>query len=91
MSIAMRSFSGVKTPIRRVRADGTLRTLLVICCLIAAPSLVLMFFLSGWVLYVFASVLAVNLAVPAIAYYASPTARGQLFEDDDTASRSDIP
>ncbi len=55
---------------------------MVICGFIAGPSLILMYFLSGWVLYVFAVVVAVNLAVPALAYYVSLTPPRQRPEED---------
>ncbi len=82
MSIAMRSFSGVNSPVRSVQDESGLRTLMVICGFIAGPSLILMFFLSGWVLYVFAAVVAVNLTVPALAYYVSLTPPRQRPEED---------
>lgn len=82
MSIAIRSYSGVNTPVQQVQEDNGLRTLMVICGLIAGPSLVLMLFLSGWVLYVFAVVVVVNLAVPAVAYYVSLNPPRQRLEED---------
>lgn len=84
MSIAIRSFSGVNTPVRTEKEDSGLRTLMVICGLIAGPSLVLMYFLSGWVLYAFAIVVMVNLAVPAVAYYVSLNPPRQRPEEDRT-------
>ena len=71
MSIALRNFNGIHTPIQRVQEDSNLRMLLLICGSIAAPSLVLAFFLSGWVQYVFVAIIAVNVAVPVMAYAAS--------------------
>ncbi len=44
--------------------------LVVICGLIAAPSMVVMVLLSGWVQYLFAGVAAINVAVPVVAYLA---------------------
>lgn len=71
MSIALRNFNGVHTPIQRVQEDSNFRMLLVICGSIAVPSLVLAFFLTGWLQYVFVAVIAVNVAVPVLAYAAS--------------------
>lgn len=82
MSIALRNFQGVHTPIQRVQEDSNLRMLLVICGLITAPSLVLVVFLTGWVQYVFAAVVAVNVAVPIMAYVASLNPPRQMPEED---------
>ena len=71
MSIALRTFNGIHTPIQRVQEDSNLRMLLVICGSIAAPSLVLAFFLTGWLQYVFVAIIAANVAVPVMAYAAS--------------------
>ena len=71
MSIALRNFNGTHTPIQRIQEDGNLRMLLLICAAIAVPSLVLAFFLTGWLQYVFVAIIAVNVAVPVMAYAAS--------------------
>ena len=83
MSIAIRNFSGLSAPERNLKEDSGLRTLMVICGLIAGPSLVLMYFLSGWVLYAFAVVVLVNLAVPAMAYYVSLNPPRDLPEEEE--------
>ena len=56
--------------------------LLVICGLVTAPSLVLVFFLSGWVQYAFAAVVVINVAVPVMAYFASVNPSRELREED---------
>src|SRR5579859_3250464 len=88
MSIALRNFQGVHTPIQRVQEDSNLRMLLVICGLIAVPSLVLVVFLTGWVQYVFAAVVVTNVAVPVMAYVASRNPPRQELEDDYAFSRA---
>lgn len=84
MSIALRNFSGLHTPIQRIQEDSNLRMLLVICGMITAPSLVLVFFLSGWVQYVFAAVVAINVAVPVLAYFASLNPPREVADEDPT-------
>jgi hypothetical protein len=87
MSIALRNFQGIHTPIQRIQEDSNLRMLLVICGLITAPSLVLVVFLTGWVQYVFALVLAINVAVPVMAYFASLNPPRPLPDEDYAMSR----
>ena len=82
MSIALRNLHGVHTPIQRIQEDSNLRMLLVICGLITAPSLVLVVFLTGWVQYVFAAVVAINVAVPVMAYYVSLNPPTRMPEED---------
>lgn len=82
MSIAIRNLQGIHTPIQRIQEDSNFRMLLVICGLITAPSLVLVVFLTGWVQYVFAAVVAVNVAVPVLAYFASLNPPRQELEED---------
>jgi O-antigen/teichoic acid export membrane protein len=82
MSIALRNFNEGHTPIQRIQEDSNLRMLLVICGLVAAPSLVLMFFLSGWVQYAFAAVIAINVAVPVMAYFSSLNPPSQQADED---------
>lgn len=62
--------------------------LLVICGLITAPSLVLVVFLTGWVQYVFVAVVAINVAVPLMAYYASLNPPSRLPEEDFAVQRA---
>jgi len=83
MSIALRNFQGIHTPIQRLQEDSNLRMLLVICGLITLPSLVLAIFLTGWVQYVFAVVVAINVAVPVLAFLASLNPPQQSPEQDD--------
>ena|ERR1700761_6154288 len=90
MSIALRNFTGTHTPIQRIQEDSNLRMLLVICGLIAAPSLVLTFFLSGWVLYVFVAIVAVNILVPVMAYVASLNPPRALDEDSSVLPRQQL-
>jgi len=71
MSIALGNFNGIHAPLQRVQEDGNFRMLLLICALVAAPSLALALFLSGWVQYLLFAVVAANIAVVAIAYIAS--------------------
>jgi hypothetical protein len=61
--------------------------LLVICGLITAPSLVLMVFLTGWVQYLFAIVVAINVAVPVMAYFASLNPPRPLSDEEPAYSR----
>lgn len=84
MSIALRNFIGVHTPIQRVQEDSNFRMLLVICGSIAVPSLVLAFFLTGWLQYVFVAVIAVNMAVPVVAYAASLNPPRALQDEDSS-------
>jgi hypothetical protein len=72
MSIALKNFNGLNTPILRIQEDSVLRMLLVVCSAIALPSLVLMLFLDGWVQYVFAAIVAINIVVPVLAYFTTP-------------------
>jgi len=62
--------------------------LLVICGLITAPSLVLVVFMTGWVQYVFAVVVAINVAVPVMAFFASLNPPHQMPEEDYAFSRA---
>jgi hypothetical protein len=62
--------------------------LLVICGLITAPSLVLAVFLTGWVQYVFVAVVAINVAVPVMAYYVSLNPPSRLPEEDFASQRA---
>jgi hypothetical protein len=82
MSIALRNFAVLHAPIQRIQEDSNLRMLLVICGLITAPSLALAFFLDGWLQYAFAAVIAINVAVPVMAYFASLHPRHARAEDD---------
>jgi hypothetical protein len=75
-------------PIQRIQADGNLRMLLVICGLITAPSLVLAVFLTGWVQYVFFLLVAINVAVPVLAYVASLNPPAPMPEEDYVFSRA---
>ena len=90
MSIALRNFSGTHTPIQRIQEDSNLRMLLVICGMIAAPSLLLTFFLSGWVLYVFVAIVAVNIVVPVMAYSASLMPPRAVGEDGSIPPRQQL-
>jgi len=76
------------TPIQRIQEDSNLRMLLVICGLITAPSLVLMVFLTGWIQYLFAAVVAINVAVPVMAYFASQTPPRPLADEEPLYSRA---
>ena len=87
MTIALRNFNGTPTPIRCIQENGNLRILLVICGSIAVPSLALAFFLGGWLQYVFVAVIAVNIAVPVIAYAASLHPPGAMPEEDPARQR----
>ncbi len=62
--------------------------LLVICGLITLPSLALVVFLTGWVQYVFAVVVAINVAVPVLAFLASLNPPRQNSEQDYACSRA---
>lgn len=84
MSIALRNFNGIHTPIQRVQEDGNLRMLLLICGSIAVPSLVLAFFLTGWLQYVFVAIIVVNVAVPVMAYAASLNPPRALPDEDSS-------
>ena len=88
MSIALRNFQGMHTPIQRIQEDSNLRMLLVICGLITAPSLVLMVFLTGWIQYLFAVVVAINVAVPVMAYFASQMPARPLPDEEPIYSRA---
>ena len=90
MSIALRNFQGIHTPIQRIQEDSNLRMLLVICGAIAAPSLILTFFLSGWVLYVFVAIAAVNVIVPIMAYAASLNPPRALDDDSSVMPRQQL-
>jgi len=71
MSIALGNFNEINASVSRVQEDGNFRMLLLICALVAAPSLALAVFLGGWVQYLLFAVVAANIAVVAIAYIAS--------------------
>ncbi len=53
------------------RLDGNFKSLLLICAVIALPSMGLVLLLDGWVRLVFEGVILVNLAVLGFAYYLS--------------------
>jgi len=71
MSIALGNFNQVHAPVQRVQENGNFRMLLLICGLVALPSLALALFLGGWVQYLLFAMVAANIAVVVIAYIAS--------------------
>ena len=87
MSIALGNFNGIHTPVQRIQEDSNLRMLLIICGSIAAPSLVLAVFLSGWLQYLLVFVIAINIAVPVTAYLISLTPPCAPPDEDLSAQR----
>jgi len=53
------------------RVDGNFRMLILICVVIALPSVALMLLLDGWVRVLFELVILANLGVLGLAYYGS--------------------
>ena len=75
MSVMTRNFSllqAFQAPLRRARQRGGVGMLMLICGLIAAPAILLMMTLQGWVAYVVAIVAAINIAVPLLTWLTAP-------------------
>jgi len=56
---------------KRGQLDDNLKILLLICAVIALPSVALMLLLDGWIRILFEVVIIVNLGVLGMAYYGS--------------------
>ncbi|GEM_PF-6076032 len=82
MTIALGNFNRVHTQAEPVQQDGNFRMLLTICGLVALPSLGLALFLGGWVQYLLFAVMAINIAVPVLAYFVSLHPRPVLPDED---------
>jgi hypothetical protein len=59
------------TPAKAGRLDGNFKMLLLICVVIALPSVALVMLLDGWVRILFEVVILANLGVLGLAYYGS--------------------
>lgn len=74
--------SAVKTR----RLDGNFKMLILICVVIALPSVALVLMLDGWVRILFEVVILANLGVLGLAYYGS---LGPARKGDDTRYTSE--
>ena len=68
---------------KRGQLDDNLKILILICTVIALPSVALLLLLDGWIRILFEVVIIVNLGVLGMAYYGSRHARGPVADFDE--------